>query len=101
VGRNESFGVIFDGYIRVPATEAYTLYLASDDGSFLHLDGVLAINNGGYHEYIEKTWTGTLEAGYHPIKVYMFQNTNKSVIHLQFTTATSLVKQPVTDLWHI
>ncbi len=101
VGRNESFSVIFDGYIHVPADDWYTLYLASDDGSFMHLDGQLIIDNGGYHDYIEKTWTGMLEEGYHPIKVFMFQNTNKSVIHLQFTSTGSVVKQPVTDLWHI
>ncbi|HEY3274193.1 MAG TPA: PA14 domain-containing protein [Methanocella sp.] len=101
VSRDENFSASFDGYIYVPTTDAYTFYLASDDGSYLHLDGLIVIDNGGYHEYTEKTWSEMLSAGYHPIKVFMFQSTNKSVIHLQYTTTLSAIKQPVTDLWHI
>lgn len=37
----------YDGDLNVAAAGDYTLYLNSDDGSRLYLDGVLVINNTG------------------------------------------------------
>lgn len=100
VGRNTSFSVCFEGYIRIITDDAYTFYLRSDDGSFMQLDGQTIIDNGGIHEDREETWTGTLTTGYHPVKVFMFQYDSRAIIHLLYTSSGTPTKWFVTDVWH-
>ncbi|MDD4644854.1 MAG: glycoside hydrolase family 38 C-terminal domain-containing protein, partial [Bacteroidales bacterium] len=45
----EFFGVVYDGYINVPADGNYTFYTTSDDGSSLMIDDVLITDNDGAH----------------------------------------------------
>ena len=62
------------GYLKVATAGDYTLYLNSDDGSRLYLDGVLVINNDGLHGMTEKSVVKNLAAGYHSVKVEFFEN---------------------------
>jgi hypothetical protein len=100
LGRNTSFSVSFEGYIRVVTEDACTFFLRSDDGSFMQLDGATIIDNGGIHEDAEGYWSGTLTTGYHPIKIFMFQYDNRSIIHLMYTSSGTPTKWFVTNLWH-
>jgi len=68
-----NFGVIYDGYIKIPKTGIYTFYLNSDDGSELLVgDSSLILNDGahGEQEYYGKI---ALKKGYHPLRVLFFQ----------------------------
>jgi len=61
------------GLLTVATAGSYTLYLNSDDGSRLYLDGALAINDDGSHGMTEKSATLTLAAGAHALRVEYFQ----------------------------
>jgi len=67
------FGIWFKGYIKVPADGIYTFYLASNDGSYLHLDGKELIENDGNHATVEEPGSVGLKAGYHAIAVKYMQ----------------------------
>jgi hypothetical protein len=62
------------GWLSVPAAGDYTLYLNSDDGSKLWLDGALVIDNGGSHGLREYSAALTLSAGLHAIRAEFFEN---------------------------
>lgn len=67
----DGFSVRWQGLIRVPVTDEYTFYLASDDGSRLYVDGELVIDNWGPHGLAEQSSrTMKLRRGVaHPIRI--------------------------------
>jgi hexosaminidase len=67
--RPERFGLIFEGYVQVPADGVYTFALTSDDGSVLYIDDELVVDNDGGHGPIEKLGMIALEAGHHPLEI--------------------------------
>ena len=71
--RDDHFGIIFKGFIKIPADGEYKIWLASDDGSRLIFDDKLLWNNdrdgGGFGE----AWL-KLGAGYHKLEVHYFEN---------------------------
>ena len=73
--RDEHCCLVFEGYLRVRETGVHTLRLASDDGSRLHLDGEMVIDNDGLHGRIEKSHQAPLKAGWHPIRIEWFNAT--------------------------
>lgn len=73
-GLEDRFYVRWTGRLRVPESGRYVIFLASDDGSRLYLDGRLLIDNGGVHPYREAAATLELEAGLHEIRVEYFDN---------------------------
>jgi mono/diheme cytochrome c family protein len=72
--REGEFGLRFKGVLEVPADGEYTFWLNSDDGSQLHLDGQLLVNNDGEHAPAEKSAKATLKAGPHSFALLFFQN---------------------------
>ena len=70
---SRSFGYFFDGYLKVPETGVYTIWLNSNDGSNLSLDGKTVIVNDGFHPAQDRMCKIELEKGTHPIKVDYFQ----------------------------
>lgn len=71
----ERYGVLIDGYIQLPVSDIYKLFLSSDDGSTLYIDGALVIDNDGLHGMTEKEITLALAAGFHSIRVEFFEKT--------------------------
>ncbi|MCE1198208.1 MAG: GH92 family glycosyl hydrolase [Marinilabiliales bacterium] len=67
------FGVRFNGFIRIPSDGLYTFYLASNDGSYLYLDGKELIENDANHGTVEEPGEVALKAGYHAICVKYMQ----------------------------
>lgn len=76
------FGVILEGYIDIHIPDTYTFKLTSDDGSWLFLDNVLIIDNGGYHPTKSATGSLTLEKGAHKIMIQYFDGGGGAVLHL-------------------
>ena len=71
--RDTSFAFIFSGYLTIPMDGKYTFYLASNDGSVLHIDENELINNDGAHSMSEESATIALRQGEHKIVLKYFQ----------------------------
>ena len=71
--REDHFGIVFEGLMKIDAEGVYELTIVSDDGSKLWLDGQLVIdldrNGGGI-----KTTPVQLGAGYHRLRVEYWEN---------------------------
>jgi len=71
---SDRFAVRWSGQIRIDTAGLTRFYLASDDGSRLFIDNTLVIDNGGLHAMQEKFADINLTAGYHDIRVEMFEH---------------------------
>ena len=69
----EKFGLIFAGYLRIPADGRYIFYLRSNDGSRLSINNKEVISNDGRHATEEKSVILNLKKGSYPITVKYFQ----------------------------
>jgi len=78
--RKEGHGLMFTGYIRIPVDGAYTFSTTSDDGSELFIGDTLVVDNGGPHGEQEVFGHVGLSAGWHSIKVAMFQGVGDQVL---------------------
>ena len=65
-------GMIFRGYIDIPATGIYTFALASDDGAILRIGGRVVVDNDGEHPLLEKSGQAALSAGLHSLELRYF-----------------------------
>ena len=80
--QDSNFGVVFAGYINIPATGEYTFVTGSDDGSKLFIDGQLVVNNDGLHGLREQEGTVTLTEGLHPIMVSYFERSGSEKLNV-------------------
>jgi predicted alpha-1,2-mannosidase len=71
--RDVFFAFDYEGFIRIPKDGLYTLYLTTNDGGRLMIDGRLLINNDGLHPLTEIYKPIALQAGLHPVSVKYFQ----------------------------
>ena len=77
-GRDSLYSIEFEGYILIPADGAYGLYIRSDDGSKLVLDGTDPVMNDGVHGMVEEGRSYPLAKGYHKLRIEYFQQTGGS-----------------------
>ena len=72
-GLAENVGAVFEGYVDVPATDLYTFYTNSDDGSTLSLGNTILVDNDGTHGMRElaSPLIG-LKQGTHRVRVEFF-----------------------------
>jgi len=93
-----NFSVQWLGYFKPTTTETYTLYISSDDGSYLWI-GANALsgfttananmNNGGAHGQIEVSTTVSLTAGvYYPIRIQFGEIGGGDVFTFNYSTPT-------------
>lgn len=65
--------VTWKGFLKVDADDEYAFLSRSDDGSWVWLDGQLALDNGGTHGPIPRDGVlHPMKAGLHPIEVRYF-----------------------------
>jgi hypothetical protein len=97
----EFFAVVWTGVLRVPKDGKVTLYLKSDDGSKLFLDGKEIVDNDGKHRMDEDSKTVELTRGDHELKIEYFQNRDKAgcVLSWKLEDADKEVV-PASALWH-
>ncbi|UCC43787.1 MAG: chitobiase/beta-hexosaminidase C-terminal domain-containing protein [Candidatus Zixiibacteriota bacterium] len=97
----EDFGLVFTGYVNIQQDGVYALSINSDDGSRLYLHDSLLIDNDGLHGDHEMTALVGLEAGYHPIRLNMFQCKGDQALGMS-VAGPSLSKQtvPASMLFH-
>ncbi|KAA0245171.1 MAG: hypothetical protein DYG83_06590 [Candidatus Brocadia sp. AMX2] len=78
------FSIVWRGYIDIPAPGTYTFKLTSDDGSWLSIDDILIIDNGGYHAIRSVTGKHTLEKGKHKIMIKYFDGGGGAIFKLSW-----------------
>ncbi|MCP4398182.1 MAG: hypothetical protein GY801_12915, partial [bacterium] len=66
---HEHYSIRWTGFLHAPRTGEYTFSTASDDGSWLYLDGELLVDNGGKHGLLERFGTVELKRGMYPIEI--------------------------------
>jgi hypothetical protein len=103
-----NFSVQWLGYFKPITTETYTLFILSDDGSYLWiganaLSGFTTananINNGGAHGSQERSGTVALTAGiYYPIRMQFGEISGGDVFRFTYSTPTITKTTNVTDL---
>jgi alpha-L-fucosidase len=82
--RRENTGLIYEGFIKIPADGFYNFYLSSDDGSKLWIGDELVIDYDGLHGDDEKSGKIALKKGYHSIKLAYFQAGGGSGLRLKY-----------------
>jgi hexosaminidase len=71
--KQEVYGLIFEGYLKVPADDIYRFATDSDDGSALFIDGEEVVNNDGSHGMQRVEGMIPLRKGFHRITLKFFQ----------------------------
>lgn len=90
----DRFSVRFSGYIRVPATDDYTLCTYSDDGVRLYIDDKLVIENWTDHGPTPDLYTKKFVVGkVYKLRLDFYDNMQGSVIKLGLAKASDLDKQ--------
>lgn len=91
-------GVLFSGYLRVPADGVYTFYLGTDTGAFVRLHDLQLLDaDAGYTAGNEVTTTLPLKAGLHPIHIhYRHAASSAPALSLKWSS-TTLAKQEITS----
>jgi hexosaminidase len=85
--RDEWYGYVFRGFVRVPAAGIYTFTLTSDDGSTLAIGEQVAVDHDGYHGLADRGGQAALAAGYHPITIRFFQATGGRGLRVRIARA--------------
>ena len=72
-GLSDDVGAVFSGYVTVPETAWYTLYVESDDGSRFWIGDTLVVDNDGLHGMLERGGVIALQAGTHATAIEFFE----------------------------
>jgi hypothetical protein len=67
------YSIEWTGVVYVPATADYRFALTSDDGSYLWIDDVLVVDNGGVHTVVRQEGVTHLEKGFHRVRIRYMQ----------------------------
>jgi len=96
--RDNDIGLLFTGYIQVPADGDYTFYVKSDRGALLRIHEATVIDEDfGHDDGSEKSGTIKLKAGRHPFRLYYERgSTGTPDLSLQWSSA-AITKQPVPE----
>lgn len=89
--RQENVALRFEGFLKIDVDAIYDLYLSSDDGSRLWIDGEEIIDHDGFHGNDEKRATVALRKGFHTIRVDYMQATGG--IDLSLKISSSQIKK--------
>jgi len=83
--KNDYFGMTFKGYIQIEKSGTYKFYTASDDGSKLHINDKLIVNNDGLHGKEEQSGQVYLSKGQHLIEVSFFERTGGEILEIKYS----------------
>jgi len=97
----DTFGLLFEGFIKVPADGLYKFFMASDDGSRLWVADTLLIDADGIHGPSEESGTIALQKGFHSFRLRYFERFYGEGLMFQMQ-GPEAGKQKLTKemLWH-
>lgn len=78
--RADYFALVLEGFVDLPATDTYTFYTRSDDGSKLYIDGQLVVDNDGDHGAFWQYGKTILEKGKHEIRIEYFEGAGSQML---------------------
>ena len=84
VGLDDNFGIVTEGYLKIPKDNNYTFRLISDDGSKLMIGGNVVIDHDGQHGASAKDGEVALKKGFHPFRVDYFESGGGNNVSLQW-----------------
>jgi hexosaminidase len=93
--REENFGLVFTGFIEVPASGLYRFFVDSDDGSTMSIQGKTVVDNDGLHSATEKSGAIALEQGLHPVEIRMFEAAGQDLLRVSWTVPGAARKSVV------
>lgn len=93
-------GLVYEGYIDIPADGIYTFALTSNDGSMLYVDGQMLIDNDGPHGDTKLTAQRAMAKGWHKIRVEYFDLNNGGMLSLQWAAPGESTLKTVTGFKH-
>lgn len=94
-GLFDNVGAVFEGYVTIAASDLYTFYSNSDDGSKLYIGNKLLIDNDGQHGMIERASAMIgLKPGTHRLRVEFFDSGGAQGLIVSFQ-GTALAKQVI------
>ncbi|MEK7253411.1 MAG: PA14 domain-containing protein, partial [Bacteroidota bacterium] len=76
----DNFGIVAEGYLKIPKDNNYVFRLISDDGSSLHIGGKLIVDHDGLHGDEPRDGEVALKAGLHPFRIEYFEGGGGNVI---------------------
>ena len=87
-GDGERYSIRYTGYIYIDATDTYTFYTSSDDGSKLYINGTQVVDNDGAHGNRERSGDIALNVGFHTLEVVFFERTGGNVLTVSYESST-------------
>lgn len=85
----EAYSAEWRGWLIVPQTATYTFSTESDDGSWLFIDDILVVDNGGVHGLKTEWGQIHLRKGAHPIRIRYLQIGGYAVLRLLWQNEAS------------
>ena len=79
-----NFGVVWEAYLKVPATEIYEFQMESAGGAVLTIDNERTIDAESLHERTTKSGDVALYEGFHHFKLAYFQTTGEPILNIRF-----------------
>jgi alpha-L-rhamnosidase len=92
--RQDHFGIVFKGFIRIPSDGDYRFFLSSDDGSRLSIDGSPVVVNDSVHAVAERAGTVRLIQGKHRLLVEFFKGQGDDALSVDIE-GPGLTRQPI------
>lgn len=85
--RSDNYGILFEGYIKVPTSATYTFNLTANDGANLYIGSPYGTpeminNDGNRSSSVSKTGSIYLAAGVHPIAIAFYTNSGTEALSL-------------------
>ena len=81
----DRFAVRWTGFLVVSTSGTYKIWAAADDGVRVWIDGKLVIDTWNARPLTVCSWTGTLSAGKHSIKIEYYENIGDAIVKLGWT----------------
>jgi len=92
LGESQAYSAVWSGVLFAPRDGEYQFTITSDDGSWVLLDGVTVIDNGGRHGAETRTARLRLSRGNHPLTVRYFDAGGLGVVEFSWR-ATGVVSR--------
>jgi len=93
-----AFGIIYRGYIDVPADGTYSFYLTCDDGGVLQIGSAITVDNDGNHSARVRSGQAILQKGLHPFKLDFIEGGGGFTLRLCYSFNGSPLRE-IPDEW--